>query len=74
MILYYNTFISHSNPKVQKNKMGIKDHRLLLIVLFLALVDVIILTVYIVVEAAVTHFNADTMPNDERPRSVDGVS
>ena len=54
--------------------MGIKDHHLLLIVLFLALVDVIIVTVYIVVEAAVTHFNADTIPNDEMPRSVDGVS
>ena len=63
-----------SNPKTIKNKKGIKDYHLMLIVLSLTLVDIIILVTYTIAEGALTHFSAGVVINKERRSSVHGVS
>ena len=62
-----------SDPKTVKNKQGIKDHHLMLIVLSLSLVDITIMAVYIAIEGAITHFSIGTEPNKERLQVVHGV-
>ena len=63
-----------SNPKIIKNKKGIKDCHLMLIVLSLTLIDIIILVTYTIAEGALTHFSAGMVINKERPSGVYGVS
>ena len=63
-----------SNPKTVKNKRGIKDHHLLLIVLSLTLIDIITLTTYTIVEGVLTHFSAGVVSNKEKPSAIHGVN
>jgi hypothetical protein len=70
---WYSTLILCSNPKAIKNKKGIKDHHLILIVLSLTLIDIIILVTYTIVEGALTHFSAGVASNKEKPSNVLGV-
>lgn len=46
----------------------------MLIAFSITLVDVIILTIYTVLEGVMTHFSAGTQLNKERLRAVYGVS
>ena len=62
-----------SNPKTVKNKRGIRDEHLILIVLSLTLVDIIILTTYTIVEGAIVHFSAGVASNKEKPSDIHGV-
>ena len=63
-----------SNPKTIKNKKGIKDYHLMLIVLSLTLIDIIVLVTYTIAEGALTHFSAGVASNREKPSGVHGVS
>lgn len=54
--------------------LGIKDWHLVLIVFGLVLIDVIVLSIYIALEGAITHFSAGVEPNEERKKGVHGVS
>jgi hypothetical protein len=64
----------YRNPKTVKNNRGIKDQHLLLIVLSLTLIDILLLTAYLIVEGALTHFSAGVAFNKEKPSAIHGVS
>ena len=57
-----------------KNRSGIKDKHLILVVLCLTLVDIVVLTIYTLVEWIITQFNVDMVVNKEKPHAITGVS
>ena len=64
----------YRNPKTVKNNRGIKDQHLLLIILSLTLIDIFLLTTYMIVEGALTYFSVDVTFNKERASAIHGVS
>ena len=64
----------YRNPKTVKNNRGIKDQHLLLIILSLTLIDIFILTTYMIVEGALTYFSVGVAFNKERASAIHGVS
>ena len=65
----------YRNPKTVKNNRGIKDQHLLLIILSLTLIDIFLLTTYMIIEGVLTHFSVGVAFNKEKPSAaIHGVS